>query len=360
MNQRVGNIQRKRHSISRDFDVMLQVLGTGVSGKVLKCTRKSDRKQFALKILKDNDRSRREVEVHYHCAKRSRYVVDVEDVYENIYEKEKCLLLVMECMHGGELFTRIQNRCDKPFTEREAALIIYQITCAVRDLHSMGVAHRDLKPENFLCSEKSSECALKLTDFGFAKFVETEKPLQTPCYTPYYVAPEVIAHEPYDKSCDMWSIGVIMYIILCGYPPFYSTSNQPMSPGMKAKIRSGSFSFPEADWSNISSSAKWTIENLLKTDPKERFTIAQLFESPWIKNCLTIPATPLRTVEVLMKTDDWDNMMANLKGVLSSMRPEPSPTFKLRDLDEAFENTLLMRRRQKNETGKCSEGKSNA
>merc|ERR1712200_244183 len=121
------------------------------------------------------------------------------------------------------LFNRIRER--QSFNEREAAEIVKDICIAVKFLHDMNVAHRDLKPENLLYSSKDN--------FGFAKETHVRDTLQTPCYTPYYVAPEVLGPEKYDKSCDLWSIGVIMYILLCGYPPFYSNHGMAISPGMK-------------------------------------------------------------------------------------------------------------------------------
>lgn len=151
-----------------------------------------------------------------------RHIVSIIDVYQNTVSNKRCLLVVMECMEGGELFDRIQKRQESPFTEREAAQTMHQICAAVRYLHSINIAHRDLKPENLLYTSPDANALLKLTDFGFAKEVNTNAmTLQTPCYTPYYVAPEVLGPEKYDKSCDVWSLGVIMYILLCGFPPFY-------------------------------------------------------------------------------------------------------------------------------------------
>lgn len=126
------------------------------------------------------------------------------------------------------------------------------ICCAVAHLHGMDIAHRDLKPENLLFSspDTAAGAVLKLTDFGFAKETSpvNNSLLQTPCYTPYYVAPEVLSQVRYDKSCDMWSLGVICYILLCGYPPFYSNHGLAISPGMKKRIRAGQYDFPKAEW----------------------------------------------------------------------------------------------------------------
>jgi len=283
--------------------------------------------------------------------------VNIKDVYENSYGGNKCLLVVMECMEGGELFQRIQDRQEGAFTEREAAQVVHEICMAVKYLHDINIAHRDLKPENLLYTSDSLNAALKLTDFGFAKETLTKDTLQTPCYTPYYVAPEVSApdyrpastrwcdaslesdyrrspcspHRPlselmgvklsgrggtivrnilnahyhwrvgehplviklnqghsfhyqfqvlgpekYDKSCDVWSLGVIMYILLCGFPPFYSNHGLAISPGMKKRIRTGQFDFPNPEWESVSVAAKELIKKMLTIDPALRPTIDEV------------------------------------------------------------------------------------
>lgn len=178
----------------------------------------------------------------------------------------------MYSMEGGELFQRIQDRAENAFTEREAAEIMHDICKAIQYLHSMDIAHRDVKPENLLYTRSDSLGVLKLTDFGFAKETTNTLSLQTPCYTPYYVAPEVLGPEKYDKSwystifwfvlssnnclvfdfSDLWSLGVIMYILLCGYPPFYSNHGLAISPGMKKRIRAGQYDFPDPEWRHVS------------------------------------------------------------------------------------------------------------
>jgi len=114
-------------------------------------------------------------------------------------------------MDGGELFSRIEE--SQGFSERDAAEIVAEICNAVKFLHDRNIAHRDLKPENLLFSNKGKKATLKLTDFGFAKEANNQDKLKTPCYTPYYVAPEVLGSKKYDLSCDIWSLGVIIYIL---------------------------------------------------------------------------------------------------------------------------------------------------
>ncbi|KAL0277489.1 UNVERIFIED_CONTAM: hypothetical protein PYX00_004746 [Menopon gallinae] len=226
----------KTTPITNDYEISSNVLGFGINGKVVECLSKKTKQKFALKVLHDNPKARREVELHWK-ASGCRHIVNVIDVYENCYSGNKCLLVVMECMEGGELFQRIQDRQNGAFTEREAAQVMSEICSAVKYLHDMNIAHRDLKPENLLYTSPEPNGILKLTDFGFAQETHTKDTLQTPCYTPYYVAPEVLGPEKYDKSCDIWSLGVIMYILLCGFPPFYSNQGLAISPGMKKRIR---------------------------------------------------------------------------------------------------------------------------
>merc|ERR1719510_2529738 len=161
------------------------------------------------------------------------------------------------------------------------------ISTAVKYLHDRNVAHRDLKPENLLLSRKG---VLKLTDFGFAK--ETHQTLKTPCYTPYYVAPEVFGMEKYDKSCDIWSLGVILYMALGGYPPFNSNSKGPLSPGMKSRIKYGLYEFHDPEWTHVSNEAKDLIRGMLNTDPTKRLNIDQVIHNKWLKQNTTISQTP--------------------------------------------------------------------
>ncbi|KAJ8949124.1 hypothetical protein NQ318_012872, partial [Aromia moschata] len=222
--------------ITEDYEITKQVLGLGSTAN------RATKEKYALKILVDSVKARREVDLHWR-ASGCRHIVNVIDVYENKYNNSTCLLVVMECMEGGELFQRIQDRPDGAFTEREAAQIMHEICIAVKYLHDNNIAHRDLKPENLLYSKKGTYGVLKLTDFGFAKgnFCKRHTP-NTLLYT--ILSPEVLGPEKYDKSCDIWSLGVIMYILLCGFPPFYSNHGLAISPGMKSRIRMGQYTFP--------------------------------------------------------------------------------------------------------------------
>eukprot|EP00124_Ichthyophonus_hoferi_P003769 Ihof_evm6s351 gene=Ihof_evmTU6s351 len=287
----------KRHSILDDYMIPGKTLGVGVNGKVKLCMNKKTGRRYALKILTDTPKARREIDLHFRCCLHPN-IVSIADVYENLNDNRRCLLMLMECMEGGELFDRIQKKTQ--FTEREAAELVRGAASAVQHIHAQNIAHRDLKPENLLFVDAVEECnTLKLMDFGFAK--EVDQVLQTPCYTPYYVAPEVLHAEQrkssrYDKSCDMWSLGVILYILLCGYPPFYSERGAHISPGMKRRIRSGAYDFPDEEWGCISMSVKDLIRKLLHVDPEKRMTIDQMMAHPWIAQPDEVPSTPLHSV----------------------------------------------------------------
>jgi len=330
----------KTKQITDDYKISSNVLGLGISGKVVECFDTSGEK-FALKVLKDNAKSRREIDLHWR-ASGCRHIVNIKDVYDNTYNGQRCLMVVMECMEGGELFNRIQER--KSFNEREAAEIVKDICLAVKFLHDMNVAHRDLKPENLLYTS-GDPGVLKLTDFGFAKETLIRETLQTPCYTPYYVAPEVLGPEKYDKSCDIWSLGVIMYILICGFPPFYSNHGQPISPGMKKRIRSGQYEFPKPEWSNVSSDCKDLIKGCLKTNPEERLTIDQVIGSKWVAQYDAVPPTPLLTSDILKEENEqWPDVQQGMSVALREMRVDQDQTITIKN-PKINSNSALAKKR---------------
>ncbi|XP_062826151.1 MAP kinase-activated protein kinase 3 isoform X2 [Anolis carolinensis] len=341
----------KKHAVTDDYKISKRVLGLGINGRVLECFHKVTGRKCALKLLYDSPKARQEVDHHWR-ASGCPHIVHILDVYENIHHGKRCLLIIMECMEGGELFSRIQERGDQAFTEKEASEIMRDIGTAIQYLHGMNIAHRDVKPENLLYTSKEKDAVLKLTDFGFAKETTIQNALQTPCYTPYYVAPEVLGPEKYDKSCDMWSLGVIMYILLCGFPPFYSNTGQAISPGMKRRIRMGQYGFPNPEWSEVSDEAKQLIRQLLKTDPTERMTISQFMNHPWI-NSMVVPPTPLHTARVLQEDKDhWDEVKEEMTSALATMRVDYDQV-KIKDL-KTSNNRLLNKRRKKQKQGGSS------
>ena len=187
---------------------------------------------------------------------------------------------------GGELFDHIIDR--GRFSERCASKIVKQILSAIKHLHDRNICHRDLKPENILFESKSKEAQVKLIDFGLSKYFSVKNPIKdsrrdeqalmrTKTGTPYYMAPEVL-DGAYDETCDMWSLGVITYCLLCGYPPFNADNDQQLF----RKIKTCDYEFYMPEWGSVSDEAKNFIEGLLKLDPKNRMTPEMALAHPWI------------------------------------------------------------------------------
>lgn len=192
-----------------------------------------------------------------------------------IFDDGDILYLVMELMSGGELFDRIVEK--ESYTEKEAAETIRPIVDAIRYCHEQGIVHRDLKPENLLYESTDEKAIIKISDFGLARFVQGEL-ATTACGTPGYVAPEIVEGKGYGKEVDYWSIGIILYIMLCGFPPFYDENNQEL---FKA-ILDCKYEFPSPYWDNVSDDAKDLIRRILVKDPKSRLTAEEILQHPWI------------------------------------------------------------------------------
>ena len=194
-------------------------------------------------------------------------------IYE-YYQKENYLYIVTEFLAGGELFYRIEQL--NKFTESAAAKYIRQILLAVSYLHARQIIHRDIKPENVVFETPEPDSNLKLIDFGTSKKLLDNKKLKTTMGTAYYVAPEVL-NKSYDFKCDVWSCGVILYVLLCGYPPFNGSTEQKIIK----RIKEGKFVFPDEEWSHISNEAKDLIKLMLTRNPDKRPSVEQVLKHPW-------------------------------------------------------------------------------
>jgi len=201
----------------------------------------------------------------------------------------------MELATGGELFDSIVSR--GKYSEKDAARVVQQVASACHYLHAIGIVHRDLKPENLLLESKAADARVKIADFGLSKIMEATSVLQTACGTPGYVAPEVLLGEGYNQEVDVWSIGVITYILLCGFPPFYADSNAKLFE----KIMAGSYTFPSPYWDKISESAKDLIKKMLVVEPKQRYSSKQVMDHPWIQGLAPVSDDQLETVQGQLK-----------------------------------------------------------
>lgn len=195
-------------------------------------------------------------------------------LYE-VFEDDDHVHLVMELCTGGELFDRIIQQGH--VEEKPAARYMRSVLQAVKHCHDHNIVHRDLKPENFLMTTKDENAELKVIDFGLSRFLQQGEIMHARVGTPYYIAPEVL-EKHYDHRCDLWSCGVILYILLCGYPPFWGDRDSEIF----RKVRRGLYSFKGAEWATVSDTAKDLISKLLMMDPRERLTAAQALEHPWI------------------------------------------------------------------------------
>eukprot|EP00932_Pfiesteria_piscicida_P003720 SRR837773.13627.p2 GENE.SRR837773.13627~~SRR837773.13627.p2 ORF type:complete len:469 (-),score=262.20 SRR837773.13627:29-1228(-) len=208
---------------------------------------------------------------------------NIVKLYETFKDAKK-IYLVMELCSGGELFDRIVEESEKhggaqAFSEKDVAKYMSQIMGAVQYLHARCYAHRDIKPENFLMQSKDANAEIKVIDFGLAKCFKNGEMLKTKAGTPYYVAPEVLKGGGYNEKCDIWSCGVIAYILTCGYPPFYGDTDQQIL----RRVKKGEFDFPSPDWNKVSNELKDMIKLMLTMDPDKRISAAQLFDTPWMK-----------------------------------------------------------------------------
>lgn len=217
------------------------------------------------------------------------------------FEDAQNIYLVMELCTGGELFDRIIEVGS--FTEKQAAVLMQQIVRAIYFVHQSGICHRDLKPENFLLSRKGrlEDSPLKIIDFGLSCKVEPGQMLTEQVGTPYYISPQVLAGE-YDHLCDLWSIGVIMYVLLCGYPPFSGEPDEVLS-----KVAVGKYSFG-SEWTGVSEDAKELVQKLLQLNPRDRYTAEEALNHEWIAN-----NAPRSTAVSLQ-----DGFLSNLRGFHSS------------------------------------------
>ncbi|XP_074384170.1 calcium/calmodulin-dependent protein kinase type 1G isoform X2 [Zonotrichia albicollis] len=268
-----GSWKKQTSNIRKTF-IFMEALGSGAFSEVFLVKQKSTGQLFALKCIKKSPLNRdSSLENEIAVLKKIKHenIVTLEDIYESTTH----FYLVMQLVSGGELFDRILER--GVYTEKDASLVIHQVLTAVKYLHENGIVHRDLKPENLLYLTPEENSKIMITDFGLSK-MEQNGIMSTACGTPGYVAPEVLAQKPYSKAVDCWSIGVITYILLCGYPPFYEETESKLFE----KIKEGYYEFESPFWDDISESAKDFIRHLLEKNPSARFTCEEALRHPWI------------------------------------------------------------------------------
>uniref|UniRef100_A0A665UDM5 Calcium/calmodulin-dependent protein kinase Ia n=1 Tax=Echeneis naucrates TaxID=173247 RepID=A0A665UDM5_ECHNA len=271
-----GNGWKKKTSDIKEHYDFKEVLGTGAFSEVVLAEEKRTQRLVAIKCIPKKALEGKENNIENEIAVLHRIkhanIVSLEDIFESTSH----LYLVMQLVSGGELFDRIVEKGF--YTERDASQLIHQILDAVKYLHDMGIVHRDLKPENLLYYSMEEDSKIMISDFGLSKIEGAGSVMSTACGTPGYVAPEVLAQKPYSKAVDCWSIGVISYILLCGYPPFYDENDAKLFE----QILKAEYEFDSPYWDDISDSAKDFICHLMEKDPLKRYTCEQALQHPWI------------------------------------------------------------------------------
>jgi serine/threonine protein kinase len=250
-------------------------LGEGAFAVVKKATDRATGRPYAIKIVNRSSLNRKmelalRDEISILRDLRHEHVMAL---YDSVATVEK-YFLVTEYLEGGELFDRIVDKSS--YTESEARDVCGVLFGAMDYLRSRGVVHRDLKPENLLLVNKASDSDIKICDFGFAKFAPSDHSLKTMCGTPGYVAPEILRKEKYGTKCDMWSMGVIVFILLGGYPPFFDSTPRKIFQLTLA----GKFTFDPEYWVDISQSCKDMICALLDSDPARRASAEEILSHP--------------------------------------------------------------------------------
>lgn len=342
-----------------------EVLGNGAYASVRTYRNLENQEEYAVKMIeKDTIRSRskvfKEIEIFHVCRGED----SILQMFE-YFEEEEYFYLVFEKMPGGTLLNNIEQRGH--LSELEASQVVKCIAKALDFLHSKGIAHRDLKPENILCEKWDEVVPIRICDFDLASGipVSSEKDscktpeLLTPVGSAEYMAPEVVdawvgESFSYDKKCDLWSLGIILYIMLCGYPPFYGQCGSECGwergemcnncqEMLFTSIQDGFYDFPEAEWSCVSEEAKDLIRHLLVREPSKRYVASEVLKHPWIVN--PPEATPLATPRILTRNNSTKDLESFAETAISINRmmqqhliiSEP-PKFHIRE--DAFDEGL--------------------
>ncbi|XP_074643530.1 MAP kinase-interacting serine/threonine-protein kinase 1-like [Tubulanus polymorphus] len=310
-----------------------EILGEGATSSVLtyKLRDINNQKEYAVKVIeKTSGRSRikvfKEVEIFNHCQGQ----LNILQLHE-FFEEEERFYLVFDKMEGGTLLANISQRGS--LTEQEASKVVKDIATALNFLHERGMAHRDLKPENILCQNRDTLFPVKICDFDLGSEMKMKSAHTSPVTTPElltpvgsaeYMAPEVVDawvndSTSYDKKCDLWSLGIILYIMLCGYPPFYGTCGtdcgwekgkacESCQESLFTRIQEGVYYFPDNEWELVSEEAKDLIRHLLVRNPLQRYSAVDVLRHPWVKR--DAPTTLLATPKLLMRNNSTKDLEA--------------------------------------------------
>lgn len=276
----------------KDFYTMGPLLGEGAFAQVKLGTDRETNEKVAVKIIKKHQYDHKEMEyilreMNIMKSVSHPHIVNTVDIFNSA----KYLHIVLEFMSGGELFDIIADAGN--FSEQQASQVTRDIIKGVQYLHLHGIVHRDIKPENVLCVTKDWPLHVKIADFGLANFTEdgeVREKTNAMIGTPGYVGPEIVRGQPYGTAVDMWSCGVLLYIMLSGRMPFYGKDDQ----ACLKMIAVGKYEFPDREWKTISEEAKSLVRGLLQVDPDKRLTADAALHHNWLKDPNALSATPIQ------------------------------------------------------------------
>jgi len=338
--------KRRRAAVKKFYDLYEETgefLGNGSYASVKTYKHKETSKEFAVKMInKCNSLQRskvfKEIEIFHQCHGNENILNLVE-----YFEEDDVFYLVFDKMEGGTLLNNIESRGH--LSEYEASLVVREIATALDFLHSKGIAHRDLKPENILCQKVGDVVPIKICDFDLASGVPlgsnntgSKTPeLLTPVGSAEYMAPEVVdawvgESFSYDKKCDLWSLGIILYIMLCGYPPFYGQCGedcgwergeacQDCQELLFTSIQDGLYEFPNVEWDMVSDGVKDLIRHLLVRNPRKRYTAEEVLNHPWVTQPASVTQLQqLATPQILTRNNSTKDLESFAETAISINR----------------------------------------
>jgi len=308
LNRQEGTVTSKLRTDAKVKDVykLGKTLGTGGFSVVKLATEKATKCEFACKVMTlppIGSKTTEAESTREDIFKEIDILVGLNDInvvyLKEYFQEGDKVYLIMELLTGGELLDAVLDKGS--YSEADARLCFLQLLRGIHYLHSQGVAHRDLKLENLLLAAPMAITDIKIADFGLAAKTEPGGTMSTICGTPQYVAPEVIkggTNVRYTHACDLWGAGVVLYVLLGGYPPFYDENE----PALFDLIRAGRLRFDDPVWNTISDSAKDLISKLLVVDPAKRLTAEQALAHPWINRPITAGPPLTRTQQNMQRT----------------------------------------------------------
>lgn len=317
-------------------------LGKGAFSIVKKAVHKTSGQIFAAKIINTRRLTSRDLQKLEREARICRMMKHGNIVrLHHVFQEDHVRYMLFDLVTGGELFDDIVAR--EFYSEKDASHCIQQILESIQHCHSNGIIHRDVKPENLLLASKEKGASVKLADFGLAVEAMDGKHYYGFAGTPGYLSPEVLRKEPYSYAVDIWACGVVLYILLVGYPPFWDDDQRRMFE----LIKRGKYEYPSPEWDSVTTAAKELIDKMLTLDQNKRITAEEALKHPWIKNRDRVASMVHRqeTITVMKKFNARRKLKAAVhtallvtkkSSIFMAARKEPEPMVTLQE-DEADE-----------------------